>query len=355
MSTLPISSTEVTSTPALQPAQRVAVILALLEPPQAREIADHIDSESLPHIISAYEQMRSVKKPILLETIANFVAEMRSKAPRVYGGPKRAAELADTIMEQDVMPIGIDLSDISGGEAVEELDTSAIWSQLAEMKPGDLARLMSRERPSVIAAILARVPEDIGGAVMGALPEEIAIAVTAQMAKSGPLSALAMEAITETLRIRTQEQEDGVVDDGEFDPVPRLSAILNRCAVSRQRAVLEDLRAENPEQADAVEKRLVRFETLVELLPRNAAPMIFREVDDSTLNTALRYGVQNAPESTEYLYANISQRLAEQIRERVEATPMPSDEDGEKAQTEIVSRILWWTGEGRFTLNGLPQ
>ena len=65
----------------------------------------------------------------------------------------------------------------------------------------------------------------------------------------------------------------------------------------------------------------------------------------------LRYGAAANPEATDYLFSNISQRLAEQIRERVAATPMPDEADGEAAQAALIGELLGWAEAGRFALS----
>ncbi|MEM6650840.1 MAG: hypothetical protein AAF603_11390, partial [Pseudomonadota bacterium] len=54
----------------LRPSERVAVILSLLEPHQAKAIADQLDEGAIDRVISAYEDMRTVPKPVLLQIIA---------------------------------------------------------------------------------------------------------------------------------------------------------------------------------------------------------------------------------------------------------------------------------------------
>ena len=342
----------------LRPIERVAVILALLEPDQARSLADRLEPNAIERVIDAYERMRTVPKATLLKTIASFVVDVRAKGPRVRGGTKEAAALASAILPEaeqpDFEPIEMNMA---SGSLAPGADAEAVWNYLKSMQPAEIARLVANERPSVIAAVIANLPDPHGAGIITSLPEEKAAAVVAQMAQGSPVNAATLDAITESLRVQVSESDGDETAGDENEALPRLTAILNRCPLSRQKAVLDPLRAIAAEHAEAVENGLIRFEKLGQILPRNAAPILFREVDESLLNTAIRYSMETAPDAVEYLYSNISQRLAEQIRERIAAQKLPDQEEGEAAQAEMLAQLLEWSEDGRFTINfdGNPE
>ncbi len=329
----------------------MAVVLSLLDPPQAKALAETLDAGAVDRVIAAYEDMRSVPKPVLLQIIAGFVAELRSKSPKVRGGRRGAAALAEAILDPAADANDEGEQETSLGSVAPGADPEAIWAYLEQMEPVLLSRMISNERPAVIAAILARVPEDKGGQIVTNLPETKAAAVVTQMAQGAPVSQMTLDAITESLRRRASSAGSGDHAEEDNDALPRLTAILNRCPMSRQEAVLAPLRETAEEHAMAVEQGLIRFPNLGNLMPRNVAPMLFREIEETVLHTAVRFGAENATETVDFLYANISQRLAEQIRERIDANPMPSEEDGESAQAEVISTLLEWEKEGRFAFS----
>ncbi|MEM6649208.1 MAG: FliG C-terminal domain-containing protein, partial [Pseudomonadota bacterium] len=327
----------------------------LLEPHQAKAIADQLDEGAIERVISAYEDMRTVPKPVLLQIIAGFVTEVRCQNPRVRGGTRQAALLAEAIQpppakegqegEEKTAEANDQLGSIAPGA-----DSAAIWAYFESMEPALVAKLIVNERASVIAAILHKLPDHQGGQIVTALPEEKAIAVISQMARGAPVSRKTLDAITESLRQQAnQVDEDALDTDDDQNNFSHLTAILNRCPLSRQTAVLTPLRDIAAEETKEIEKGLIRFGTLSRILPRSAAPILFREMDETDLYTAIRFGAGQAQETVDFLYANISQRLAEQIREKIDAFPMPDEETGEDAQTKVMSQLLAWEKEGRYT------
>jgi flagellar motor switch protein FliG len=342
--------------PTLRPIERVAVILSLLETDQARAIAEQLDEGAVDRIIEAYERLRTVPKPALLKIIAGFVTEVRSPHPRVRGGARKAAALAEALAPPELEPIPmatamIDMPGTSGGSLAEGADPDAVWQFVKGMDATELAGLLAGERPAVTAAVLARLDADKAGPVMAALPPAAAIAVTRQMAQGGPVSATTMAAIAETLRREVVRKEETTDREEVPDALPHLTAILNRCPLSRQVLVLDPLREDANEHVEAVEQGLLRFPRLQDVLPRTAVPLLFREMPEAELDPAIRFGAQNAAEAVDYLYGNISQRLAQQIRERIEARPMPDEAEGERAQTAVIATILKWADEERFALD----
>ena len=77
-------------------------------------------------------------------------------------------------------------------------------------------------------------------------------------------------------------------------------------------------------------------------------PTFFREIDNVISDKALAHAMRTQPEVAEFLLGSISQRLAEQIRERIEDRPPVSPAEGENAQALIMSELIAWSEADRF-------
>ena len=334
----------VASGAALTAPERVAVVLSLLEPDAARAVAARFEPAAVDRIVAAYEAMGSPPKPVVLEVMARFVTEMASPHPSVRGGPSRAAALA-TALSPEAEATEAEaprLSSIADGA-----EPAAVWAHVEGLAPDALASLLGRERVAVIAATVPRLSDEKAGALLAALPEETAIAVARHLAGGKSASARTLDAIAESLRVRAATPDAPPPPD----PAAQLTALLNRCPQTRQGALLGAVQAADDALGARVEQGLLRFASVPARLPRTAVPLLFREADQATLDTALRYGTERDPASTDYLFSNISQRLAEQIRERVAALPMPDEAEGEAAQATLIGQLLGWVEAGRFALN----
>ena len=321
----------------LRPAERVAVVLSLLDEGQARALAADWPQARVDEVVSAYEALGTLPRQSVLAVVAQFVSEVRSPHPRVRGGRRMADALAAAIRPA---------AEEAPGDASEAAEPS-VWDHAASLEPDALARLVSGERPAVLAAVVEGLGTVKGAALLSALDEPAAARVVLRLASPAALAPATRDAIAEALQ---GEAEDGTGAAPPPDPSSTLTALLNRCPVARQDAVLEALGREDTALSARVAAGLLRYGTLPERLPRTAAPILFREADQETLDTALRYGTQADPEATDYLYSNISQRLAEQIKERVAERPLPDEAAGQRAQAALIAALIEWSEEGRIAL-----
>jgi flagellar motor switch protein FliG len=327
----------------LTPAERVAVVLSLLEPEKARAVVEHWPQPAVDRVVVAYEGMGTLPKPVVLEVIAAFVSEVADPRPSVRGGQRHAAALAAA------MGLGEAPAEEDERAPIEEgAPPEAVWRYATSLPVDALRVMLAGERVAVVAAVLSRVGDQKAAELLAALSEGEAAAVTLHLAGGAGATGPAADAIAEALRRRVAGGK--ATPAAQSGPAKGLAAILNRVPLSRQEVVLGPLRASQPEVAAEVERRLLRYGTLPERLPRTAVPQLFREADQAALDAALRHGEEAALQTNAFLYESISQRLAEQIKERVAERPKPSREEGEAAQAAVLSLLLGWAEEGRFAL-----
>ena len=90
---------------------------------------------------------------------------------------------------------------------------------------------------------------------------------------------------------------------------------------------------------DKIKRGLLTFEDLPKRLPKTAVPLIFRDMDPKELLAALKSGQEIEPDTVEFLFANISQRMAEQYKEQVEDLGALSGKEVDAAIIALMSFI----------------
>ncbi|MEM0928078.1 MAG: FliG C-terminal domain-containing protein [Pseudomonadota bacterium] len=333
--------------PRLTAAQRAAVILSLLDPDNARSLAEGFDDGAAERAIEAFESLRVVDKRALLETIASFVSAVQDEVPVVAGGARRAERLAEALAPQTFEMMEAPPELMQSGSIDEGADADAVWEYVRALDPTQLAALIGGERPAVIAAVIQRLDRKSGSAVLGQLEQDTAVMVVKQVMGGRQPAPRTYEAIAESLR-RNAEGRLSVATEPEGDPSEQLAEIFNCLPAAQQDAILEPLRAELPEETKRVEERLMRFGLLHERLPKTFVPTIFREAPQDVLDRSLKHGLEHQQEAADFLLGSISQRLAEQIRERIDEMRKISKTEGETAQTELIGLLFAWAEEGRF-------
>lgn len=346
MNTLAVANNHMPSVK-LNNAQKAAIILSLLDGDQARELAMHFDSGRTERAINAFEQLPMVDRRTLMEVIQVYLDALSGEAPLVAGGPRRANALADMLtapptLTNDNQPA----EEQDPGSIDEDANAEAVWAYVRALPLEKITRLVTDERPAIISAVINQLDADRSSGVLSALDERKASAVVRQMLSGREPTGKTYDAIAESLR-RVAPGRLSTSEKKSFDPVA-IANIFNRMPARRQSEILEPLKPEIPQQVDAVSEFLLSFPNLPERLPRTIVPTVFRELDNKVIDTALGYAFVDQPDTAEFLLGSISQRLAEQIRERVEEQPKPKAADGEEAQAEIMRILIEWSEEGRF-------
>ncbi|MEM9840808.1 MAG: FliG C-terminal domain-containing protein [Pseudomonadota bacterium] len=343
-------------TPAAPPAprglsgpERAAIVLSLLEPDVARNMAERFDEGRTDRAIEAFENLPMVQKEDLLEVISSYIDALDGNVPLVAGGRLRADELAQALSPMQMMTFEDDMLALTDEGSLDDgADPEQIWTYVRALEPEKLGALLLDERPAMISAVIQRLEEEGASAVIRALPTEKAIDVTRMIVTGKRPSARTYDAIAESLR-RTAPDKLAVHEAGDGLGAEKIASIFNRLPASQQKAILDPIRSEMPEELSDVDEHLLSFPNLHDQLPKTAVPALFREVDKALLDKALGHALTNQPEVAEFLLGSISQRLAEQIRERIDEQPPVGEVEGEEAQAELMGILIQWADEDRFS------
>jgi flagellar motor switch protein FliG len=132
-------------------------------------------------------------------------------------------------------------------------------------------------------------------------------------------------------------------------PVERVGAILNVSPATTREDVLQGLEAEDAAFAEQVRKAIFTYVHIPRRVMPRDVPKIIRVVDQAMLVTAMAASVGKGEleEATEFILANISQRMAQGLREEMAARGKVKDKDAEEAMNLIIGAIrnLESTGE----------
>ena len=349
--TLPVANTAETAAdiarnlPRLTSAQKAAVIIALLGPEKAGPVMELIEDRHLRSFVKSYEKMASIPREVLLAAVADFVTELKQSLGSLKGGPKEARELAEQLLDEDRLARLF-------GEAVappaEEKDEDDIWSLLAEKDASDLASYLEGQRPQVCAIVLGQLSPEKAGEVLAELPDAFGRKIVALLSDPPKIDDATLATIGAVIR---QEYLNNETAEGTREnPLGAVSSILSVLPTEKREGLLEFMMEKDPDKAEKIRKGLITFEDIPDRLPRNAIPVIFREMEQDTLLKALKFGEETAPGSVEYLYSNISQRMAEQYKEQVEGLGAVSKKQGEAALSGMMSLISRLDKDGTITL-----
>jgi len=326
-------------------AHKAAVILASLSSETASAIVNDISDAHLRAFAKAFSELKSVP-PQLLQAIANeFVEEVRTSSASFAGGIDEARRMLAELTEEE--RVNRVLSELAGGGA------SSVWTRINDIDEEMLAEYIQAQRLPVAAAIVAKLSYQKTADVLAFAEAEFSQKVLLELARKSPPGEAVMEAIAEAvdeellkpLANKPQASNAGAV----------VGEIINCLPGAKRDAFMGHLTEVDPEIGAAVKKAILLFEDLHERVPESGVPVVMREVDQDIMLAAMKFGKTNAEKTVEFLFGNISKRMAEQYREELEEMDDISETEGEKAQRSFTSVVRGLVAADEIKLNAVLE
>lgn len=316
----------------LTPPEKAAVIIALLGAENAGPIVEKIDDKHMRTFMYTLENLQQLPRESMLAVVADFITEMNVRSGGFRGGPNAARELVGNLFEEDRANR---LFGAPPPPPAPKTSADAIWTELKKKKIVDIAAYLEEKQPAVVSIVLSQFSTDIAGEILAELPEDLAVTCVAEMSRDALIDQRTIDAVAELVEIEFLSADQ----DGGKNSVAFVSDILGILPRERRDLMLATLEKSNPEQAEMIKRGMLTFEDLTTRLPTIAIPMIFRDFDQDKLLKALKAGEEQAPQTIEFFYANISQRMAGQFKEQVEEIKSMSQKEGDSAISSLMGFI----------------
>jgi flagellar motor switch protein FliG len=286
-------------------------------------------------------QMRLIDRTTLDEVVAEFLAELESVGLSFPGGIEGALSMMDGHISQAAASRLRRMTSTSS-----KIDP---WERITALPVDRLLPVLADEAPEVGAVMLSKLPVTKAAEILGRLPGDRARRLAFAVSQTGKVDPETVRRIGAALLGELDNQPPRAFEIG---PVERVGAILNISPAVTREDVLQGLEAEDAGFAAEVRKAIFTFVHIPARLPPRDAPKITRLVEQPVLVTALTAAQASADlqEAAEFLLANISQRLAQGLREEMAARGKVKDKDGEAAMTAIIAAIRGLEASGEITL-----
>ncbi len=286
-------------------------------------------------------QMRLIDRATLDEVVGEFLAELESVGLAFPGGIEGALSMMDGHISQSAASRLRRMASASS-----KIDP---WERIMALPADRLMPILLNEAVEVGAVMLSKLPVGRAAELLGKLPGERARRVAYAVSLTGNVDPETVRRIGAALLAELDNQPPRAFDKG---PVERVGAILNVSPSLTRDDVLEGLEAEDAAFAAEVRKAIFTFAHIPMRLNPRDAPKITRLVEQPKLVTALAaaMGKPGLEEAAEFILANISQRLAQGLREEMGARGKVKEKDGEEAMTAIIAAIRTLEASGEITL-----
>lgn len=225
------------------------------------------------------------------------------------------------------------------GTETKSLETIALMA--APMVAG----LLEQEHPQTVALVLSTQHIEHAAEILSHLPEEIRADVAYRISKIEKVSPTVLNRIEDALH-----REIGLVSSKTQKQVGGIDAIvgiLNHMKNNMEGDILEEMEQNDPDMAEEIRKKMFTFENLVALDGRSLQ-MILREVNNDSLTLALKTASEQMKEK---IYANMSARAADMIRDDLDAMGPVRLSEVELMQQSIVKIAMKLEEEGKLVIS----
>ena len=327
--------------PKISPREKAAIIVRLMLAEGAPLKVTNLPEEMQTELAQQLGKMRRVSRETLKAVVDEFLGELEQVGLTFPGGLEGAISLLDGHMSANAASR---LRRMSGGNS--SVDP---WERINAVSLERIMPVLEEESIEVCAVVLSKLPVPRAAELLSKLAGDRARQVAYAVSLTGNVDPDTVHRIGLSLATQLDSQPQKAFDAG---PGERVGAILNVAAASTRDEVLKGLVEQDKDFAEVVRKNIFTFEHIKARVGPRDVPKIIRLVDQAQLVTALTYGSGNPDlvPSVEHILANLSQRMAQSLREEMTARGKIKEKDAEEAMGAIVMAIRQLEGSGEVIL-----
>lgn len=223
------------------------------------------------------------------------------------------------------------------------------FSFLTELSDDALSRLLRSEHPQVTAAILSYLPAARAAAAIMRFPSEVQAEVSRRIAVLDRIDGALLDRVEAAASREVAFSRVGhLVGSGG---IQQLAQLLKAADRATEHSIIESLEEDDPELAEKLKEALFTFADIVSLDDRTVQ-RILREVDERELCLALP---GSSEEVSGKVFANMSKKAGELLREEIDLMGPVRVRDAEAAQRRIVAIIRRLEASGEIDTGPDPQ
>lgn len=315
---------------------RAAVLLICLGEEATARIFKELSDDEIRQVTRTMATIEHIPMSIKEKVLESFEKSQEDFAGLFVKGQDFARKSLETLTTDSRGQMLLEQF-ISGTET-KSLETIAL------MHPRMVAGLLEKEHPQTVALVLSTQHIEHASEILAYLPEELRSDVVYRIAKIEKVSPEVISRIDDALN-----REIGLVAGKEQRQVGGLDKVvdlLDHLRDNLDAEILETMEETDPDMAEEIRKKMFTFENLVALDGRSLQ-MILREVNNDSLTLALKTASE---EMKEKIFANMSARAADMIRDDLDAIGPVRLSEVEMMQQSIVKIAMKLEEEGKLVL-----
>lgn len=319
--------------------EKAAIIVRLLlaegAPLPLSALPEHMQAALTEQMAS----MRMVDRDTLAAVVAEFLGQLEQVGLSFPGGMEGALSMLDGHISPSAASRLRRMAGASG-----KVDP---WERIVPLPVERLLPVLEDEAVEVGAVLLSKLPVSKAADLLGKLPGDKARRVAHAVSLTGNIDPDTVRRIGLALANQLDAQPPKAFESG---PEERVGAILNVSSAAVRDALLDGLTADDAGFADRVRKAIFTFGHIPARVAARDVPKLVRVVDQPTLVTALAGSLGTLAPVADFILGNMSQRMAQGLREEIAARGKVREKDAEAAHNTVVEAVRRLEADGEIQL-----
>lgn len=318
------------------PDEKVAILLASLDPKAAAGILQQLDSRLVVRIVNSMRTLGAVQTPLRDKTVSECLHAIRDFDLAIQGDDNLAnALLVQAVGEKKATAL-----------LAETRSTVRVpFSDMVDLNAEQLAAALLREQPGIIAVVFKNLRAQLVADTMELLPSELRRRVMVYMCTANDPSRDVVERIASLLNAKLSSgrlTRETVETSNALAPI---AAMLQHAKKSVEEDLLGAIQEKSESIATQLRDMLFTFDDIIKLSD-TAMRRLMQEIDSATLALALR----NANEGLrQKFYQAMSKRAVDTLKEEMSYAQKVRRSDVEAKQKEIVGVIRQLEADGQLS------
>lgn len=305
--------------------EKAAILMIALGPEKSASIFSHLQDDEIEELTLQIAGMRRISTEEREAILEEFYQICLAQEFISEGGISYAKEVLEKAMGSQ-----------KALEIINKLTASLQVRPFDFVRKADASQLLNfiqNEHPQTLALILSYLSSSQAATILAALPQEKQADVAQRIAL---MESTSPEVIKEVELVLERKLSSMVTQDyASTGGIQAIVDILNSVDRGTEKFIMEALEIQNADLAEEIRKRMFVFEDIINLDSVSIQRFI-REIDNSELGVALKGATE---EVREIIFANMSKRMAEMLKEDMEFMGPVRLRDVEEAQQKIVNVI----------------
>ncbi len=322
--------------------QKLAVFLICIGPEAAAEVLKHFDDAEVELLCREMSTFPMIPESTQKQALDEFSSVIATSVGSALGGlpfAQRTLEIAKGDYKA---------SSIIGrvGPVGNSVD---VISDIAEMEGRQIFNLIKHEQPQTISFVLSYLEPAKAAEVFALLSPDLREEVVERL---GTIESTSLDLVSKIVRSLGKHFDSKVRPAfHRSGGVRAVAGLLNSLDKDMSKNLLARIEERNATLGAAIRKKLFSFEDLNRLAAADLQ-RVLREVDSGNLAISMKSASETLREK---IYAGLSKRAAESLKEEIELLGPVRLKDVEAAQDVIIQAVRRLEEEGQISLDSESQ